>query len=157
MASEHKTRAPVMKPRTATAPHTYVHPPCDHTLVQTLTLQHLQRGVYRSEDAARTAASCCRGTKTHDLRTTHLVVSLGLIVIVVLVHIDGVVRKVHIHRWIRLGPAVSLVYGRSAARAAAPGRGHARGVAVWCRCWILPCTSAFCGVCILFTADNGKI
>ena len=82
------------------------------------------------------------GGQNHTLRTTHLVFSLGLFV--VFIHIDGVVGGVHIHRWVRLLPAASLVYGRSAARAAAPGRGHARGDAVWCRCCVV-CECFLCG------------
>ena len=51
------------------------------------------------------------------------------------------VRGVHIHGRIRLLLAAGLIYGRSTARAAAPGGGHARRVVLWCWC---------CVVCELF-------
>ena len=69
----------------------------------------------------------------------------GLGLIVVLIHISRVILEVHIHRWIRLLPAASLVYGRNAARADTPGRGHVRGVAV-CGVGIVFRASASCGV-----------
>ena len=74
--------------------------------------------------------------QSQDLRDTHPVFSLfslGLCLFMVFVDIDRLVCGVRIHRRIRLLFAAGLIYGRSTIRAAAPGGGHDRRVAVWCR------------------------
>ena len=75
------------------------------------------------DDAARTATAAIAGPPLQHAKVMHLVFSLGLVAI--FIHIDRLVRGVHIHTRIRLLLAAGMICRRSTTRAAAPGGGHA--------------------------------
>ena len=97
-------------------PHSYEYSSL-HTCTCTLRLQqyytllpfNYSREAYIVDDVARIATSWSRWQNPLILRNTHLLFGLGLTVILIHTHRWRCWCGAHIHRWVRLLPAASLV------------------------------------------------